>query len=120
MVDRIGSVYLKRLFFLHLGRTEALKRILLQPLQMHTPTASCSIHNQRQVARAWAFASAQLAWEARPDLSIRFIESALGPLEVQLTCDQCRDRLKAHMETVKIQWSAVKDFNILMKARPSL
>ena len=63
---RIGPCYLKRLFFLHFGRTEALKRILLQPPHPHPPTPWCDFTEQKKLVRAWALATAYLAWEARP------------------------------------------------------
>jgi hypothetical protein len=63
---KMGPLYLKRLFFLHLGRVEALKRLLLPPPQPHVPTANCDFTDQKKLTRAWALASAYLAWDARP------------------------------------------------------
>ncbi len=68
LVDRIGPRYLKRLFFLHMGRADALKRILLPPPHPHPPTLWCDFEEQKRLARAWALASAYLAWEARPGM----------------------------------------------------
>jgi hypothetical protein len=66
VAQRIGPVYLKRLFFLHLGRMDALKRLLLPPPRPHAPTAQCDFAEQNKITRAWALASAYLAWDARP------------------------------------------------------
>lgn len=66
LVDRIGPRYLKRLFFLHMGRVDALKRILLPPPPPHPPTQRCGFDEQKKLTRAWALASAYLAWDARP------------------------------------------------------
>jgi len=66
MAERIGAVYLKRLFFLHFGRSDALKRVLLPPPNPHAPTAFCNFTEQKKLTRAWALASAYLAWDARP------------------------------------------------------
>jgi hypothetical protein len=66
VADRIGAVYLKRLFFLHLGRTEALKRALVAPPRPHPATDACDFQQQKRLARAWGLASGYLAWEARP------------------------------------------------------
>jgi len=66
MVMRMGAIYLKRLFFLHYGRVDALKRILLAPPIPHTPTLRCDFTDQTKLTRAWALASASLAWDARP------------------------------------------------------
>ncbi len=63
---RIGPVYMKRLFFLHLGRLDALKRLLLPPPHPHPPTPNCDFTEQKKLTRAWALASAYLAWDARP------------------------------------------------------
>lgn len=79
MVDHIGPRYLKRLFFLHFGRAEALKRLLLPPPHPHSPTVFCDFTEQKKLTRAWALASAYLAWDARPGtvLSITNIKHVL-------------------------------------------
>jgi hypothetical protein len=66
MAESIGPVYLKRLFFLHFGRIDALKRVLLPPPPPHPPTQWCDFADQKRVTRAWALAAAYLAWDARP------------------------------------------------------
>ncbi|EAU84739.1 hypothetical protein CC1G_00258 [Coprinopsis cinerea okayama7 len=66
MAEKIGPVYLKRLFFLHFGRSDALKRVLLPPPHPHPPTPWCDLTEQKKLTRAWALASAYLAWDARP------------------------------------------------------
>lgn len=69
MAERIGPVYLKRLFFLHFGRSDALKRVLLPPPNPHAPTPDCDFSEQKKLTRAWALASAYLAWDARPGMA---------------------------------------------------
>jgi hypothetical protein len=66
MAERIGPKYLKRLFFLHFGRADALKRLLLPPPHPHPPTPTCDYLEQKKLTRAWALASAYLTWDARP------------------------------------------------------
>lgn len=66
MAQQMGPVYLKKLFFLHLGRSDALKRLLLPPPHPHSPTPECDFTEQKKLTRAWALASAYLAWDARP------------------------------------------------------
>jgi hypothetical protein len=66
MAVLIGPIYLKRLFFLHFGRSDALKRVLLPPPHPHAPTQTCDFDEQKKLTRAWALASAYLAWDARP------------------------------------------------------
>jgi len=105
---RIGPVYLKRLFFLHFGRADALKRILLLPPHPHAPTSWCDFAEQKKLTRAWALASAYLAWDARPDLSTSAMESALSPLGEHLSCELCRATLKDRIKNLVVQWSVVK------------
>jgi hypothetical protein len=73
MAVRIGPIYLKRLFFMHLGRAEVLRSILLPPPYPHTPTPACGYRQQTNLTRAWTLASAHLAWDARA-----------GPFDLQL------------------------------------
>ncbi|KAF9534870.1 hypothetical protein CPB83DRAFT_843075 [Crepidotus variabilis] len=108
MAERIGPVYLKRLFFLHFGRSDALKRVLLPPPNPHAPTADCDFTEQKKLTRAWALASAYLAWDARPDLSTSTMEAALRPLAEHLTCEHCQQALKDRIKNLVVQWSVVK------------
>ncbi|KAI0711068.1 hypothetical protein C8T65DRAFT_695507 [Cerioporus squamosus] len=105
---RIGPVYMKRLFFLHLGRLDALKRLLLPPPHPHPPTQRCDFTEQKKLTRAWALASAYLAWDARPDLSTSAMESALCPLADHLSCDVCKRSLADRVKQLIVQWSVVK------------
>ena len=65
---QMGPIYLRRLFFMHLGRNEALKRLLFTPPALHGPTPQCNFPEQKKLTRAWALAVAYLAWDARPGL----------------------------------------------------
>ncbi|KAI0723118.1 hypothetical protein C8Q76DRAFT_794091 [Earliella scabrosa] len=108
IATRIGPVYMKRLFFLHLGRLDALKRLLLPPPHPHPPTTSCDFTEQKKLTRAWALASAYLAWDARPDLSTSAMESALCPLADHLSCEVCKKSLADRVKQLIVQWSVVK------------
>jgi hypothetical protein len=83
---KMGPLYLKRLFFLHLGRIEALKRLLLPPPQPHGPNANCDFTEQKKLSRAWALASAYLAWDVRPGGSLN------GPPHMETSIDSAHDR----------------------------
>ncbi|EJD01650.1 uncharacterized protein FOMMEDRAFT_111633 [Fomitiporia mediterranea MF3/22] len=108
MAVRIGPVYLKKLFFLHLGRIDALKRLLVVSPPPHAPTQTCDFTEQKAITRAWSLATAYLTWSVRPDLSASTIEATLHPLADHLTCDQCRSTLLARIREVVVQWSMVK------------
>ena len=62
----LGGYYTKKLFFLHLGRIDALKRLLLPPPHPHPESTGCDFVEQKKLTRAWALAAAYLAWDARP------------------------------------------------------
>lgn len=104
----IGPIYLKRLFFLHYGRVEALKRILLDPPRQHAPTKSCDYVKQRGLARAWVLASAYLVWDSPVDLSTLTINSSLAPLVNSLACKKCQDMLEERTEKLVTEWGAIK------------
>ncbi|KAF7789493.1 hypothetical protein EIP86_000439 [Pleurotus ostreatoroseus] len=108
VVERMGAIYLKRMVFMHLGRIEALKRLLLPPPQSHPATPECDFIEQKKLTRAWALASAYLAWDARPDLSAIAIESALYSLNEHLTCDLCKAALRDRIKQLTVQWTMVK------------
>jgi len=80
IVTQIGPIYLKRLFFLLLGRNEALKRLMSIPPALHGPTPQCDFTEQKKLTRAWALAAAYLAWDARPGLSHNVVLSHWTPI----------------------------------------
>lgn len=132
IAERMGALYLKRMVFMHLGRIEALKRLLLPPPQSHPATPECDFLEQKKLTRAWALASAYLAWDARPgvyastrhelvligwmyavtDLSAATIESALFSLNEHLSCEQCQTALRDRIKQLIAQWTMVKVCNI--------
>ncbi len=71
VVAKIGPIYLRRLYFLHLGRLEALRKLLLLPPHLHPSTRTCDFTDQKRLTRAWTLASAYLAWGDRPGTSLR-------------------------------------------------
>lgn len=108
VVTRIGPTYLKRLFFLHLGRNEALKRLLFTPPRLHGPTPQCDFVEQRKLTRAWALAAAYIVWDIRPDLSIGTLSSVLSSLNQYINCQECQENLKFRVKQIIVEWSNVK------------
>lgn len=105
---QIAPLYLKRLFLLHAERTDALKRMLLQPPRPHNPNNNCGPVRQRAVTRAWALSSAQLLWEIRPDLSAASLQAALRPLENDISCYFCKQNLRERISQLVSEWASVK------------
>ncbi|EJD36563.1 hypothetical protein AURDEDRAFT_74047, partial [Auricularia subglabra TFB-10046 SS5] len=106
----VGAVYLKRLFFLHLGRVEALKRILsAAPGPLHPPTTACTPETrQRDVTLPWAVTITHLTAEARPDMPGSQIEAALNPIAYRCACVQCSQAVTARIQAVLLEWSTIK------------
>ncbi|PCH36127.1 hypothetical protein WOLCODRAFT_108268 [Wolfiporia cocos MD-104 SS10] len=105
---KMGAVYLKRLFFLHIGRVDALRRMILAPPYPHPPTPQCDFSAQKKLTRAWGLASAYIAWDARPDVPASQIESALRSLAEHLECEICRKALEERTKQLVVQWSIIK------------
>lgn len=63
MAVRIGALYLKRLFFMHLGRAEALRSLLFPPPYPHEESMACSRADQMVLTRAWSLTATFLAWD---------------------------------------------------------
>ena len=69
----IGPKYLRRLFFLHLGRIERLKQLMLQVPEAHGQTKDCYDSEQRLLQLEWRSLAVALASQASP---------AMGPLQL--------------------------------------
>ncbi|KAI0050130.1 hypothetical protein FA95DRAFT_1487920 [Auriscalpium vulgare] len=104
----VGAVYLKRLFFLHLGRTAALKRLLEMPLRSHEPSLICDSNEQKKLARAWSLASAYLAWDSNAAVTPTAIQNTLLPLGNHLTCPRCSAILHERITDLVSRWSKIK------------
>ncbi|KAG8701627.1 hypothetical protein FRC09_005234 [Ceratobasidium sp. 395] len=103
----MGPIYLRRLFFLHLGRTDALKRLLLEPPAGHPPSSTCDADNQKSLTRAWALAVAYMAVEGRPNTHPTMLNNSLSTLGEHLVCPNCRACLADRIRSVVQQWAAV-------------
>ncbi|TFK65514.1 hypothetical protein BDN72DRAFT_824504 [Pluteus cervinus] len=115
--QRMGWLYLKRLFDLHMDRFNALKGMLLCPPYPHAATRDCSFTDQARLTRAWALVAAYLAWDARADLSTHSIKQAFNPLMDDLTCQVCRESLEGKIHEIVVKWSSVrvsKTFHIFL------
>ncbi|KAF7985950.1 hypothetical protein HWV62_43894 [Athelia sp. TMB] len=108
VATRIGPLYLKRLFFMHLGREEALRRLLLPHLVPHVPTEECSAADQLPLLRAWALGASALAWDSNGDLAPDAIRTALTPLGAHLTCATCLRGLEDRIDVVTRNWACTK------------
>jgi hypothetical protein len=104
----MGAVYLRKLFFLHLGRADALKRLLGTTPRTHAPVPGCSFVAQQDVARVWARAAAYLSWIARADLGTAEIAGAFAPLVGELGCADCRAALAGRVGELTRDWALVK------------
>ncbi|KAH7919714.1 hypothetical protein BV22DRAFT_1022514 [Leucogyrophana mollusca] len=108
LAEQIGPRYLKRLFLLHFGRIEALKRLLMPPPHPHPATPTCPFTAQSKVVRAWTLMAAYLIWDCGVDLSTETIKSIMGPMADHIQCPICRDSLKSRMQTLVVQWTNIK------------
>ncbi|EIN04836.1 hypothetical protein PUNSTDRAFT_122576 [Punctularia strigosozonata HHB-11173 SS5] len=108
LAEKMGPRYLRRLFFLHLGRTAALKRLLVPQPAQHPPNAVCGTAERQGLNRAWALASAYIAWDARPNLTSQDIRNVMNPLINDLVCTQCKLSFLERSLALIAQWSAVK------------
>ncbi|KAI0050133.1 hypothetical protein FA95DRAFT_1556067 [Auriscalpium vulgare] len=109
VASKIGAVYLKRLFFLHLGRTAALKRLLEIPLRSHEPSLICGAREHQKLAKAWSLASAYLVWDSKADVTTNTIETTIRSLATHLTCAQCSIILRDRTTDMLLEWSKIKD-----------
>ncbi|KAI0778501.1 hypothetical protein BD413DRAFT_609104 [Trametes elegans] len=106
--QKMGPLYLKRLFILHQSRIRALRNILFKPPQGHLPAPGCTQETAQQLMRAWALAAAQLVWDVLPSVSTGAIRALFDPLATKLDCALCAVALRRRVQEVEFEWSAVK------------
>ncbi|EIN13356.1 hypothetical protein PUNSTDRAFT_109594 [Punctularia strigosozonata HHB-11173 SS5] len=108
LASKMGARYLRRLVFLHLGRQDALRRLLTTLPVDHPPDPECGPLEQKRLASAWAFASAYVGWDARPNITGAEIKAILAPLAETLTCAQCKMTFLERTSTLIADWGRVR------------
>ncbi|KAF8907495.1 hypothetical protein CPB85DRAFT_834842 [Mucidula mucida] len=104
----IGTQYLRRLFQLQYRRTRALTKILLKPLQMHSPIEECTQVMQLGTTRAWKTATASLVLKAHPTVSCAKIDATYRSVAESVECEYCRDFIDSRVQSMLGDWSKEK------------
>jgi hypothetical protein len=105
----MGPVYLRRLVFLQVGRTERLKEILNVPPTKHEPTMSCDAVNQRRNLEAvWDDAVRELVWEVKAHTSVSLLHTAITPAVDRVTCADCKTAIRERIKQIIVDWTLVK------------
>lgn len=104
--QQMGSMYLKRLFFLHFGRADALRRIVLPLPSLHPPESNsrCDAESQKGLQRAWTLAAAYIIAQRHPG-EVNDLVSLLG---ARVECTECARSLQERISRLIHDWSAVK------------
>ncbi|KAI0642065.1 hypothetical protein C8Q79DRAFT_918549, partial [Trametes meyenii] len=110
---KMGPIYFTRLYSLQRARLAALRDIVLRPPAPHPPTADCDEDKQKELGRAWAFASAEIVWNALPSkpqcyTSVQALSSAFAQSGSAVDCPECHATLQKRVQEVANEWSAVK------------
>lgn len=105
MASRMGAIYLRRLFMLHIDRAQAFRRLVLTPPNAHAPVARCDSGSLKQ---AWALATAYLTWSATPDVAETMIDAVLKAILDRAQCNACQVSLRQRFQDLKQSWALVK------------
>ncbi|TFK85203.1 hypothetical protein K466DRAFT_664665 [Polyporus arcularius HHB13444] len=104
---KMGAVHIKLLFDLHQTRRNALKNIVMNPPKMHQPHLACGTREQQDLTLAWAFAAAEMAWNAPSSTSTYMMQSTFERAATDISCGECRTMLKTRIQEAMEEWSAV-------------
>ncbi|KZV71364.1 hypothetical protein PENSPDRAFT_684602 [Peniophora sp. CONT] len=107
-VVRMGPIYMKRLFCLHLGRVDAVKRILLPPPAQHLSTNICDGTSQRRLSRAWIMTVANMIWNLSPNISAISLETRMGAIANEIECPECVEELSHRIKQLLIDLSLIE------------
>ena len=105
----MGPIYLKRLFFLHMGRAEALKRTICVLPEPHPPLPNCDHSDQKAITRAWSLVTAfVINSEMLQCVSTGTLATSYGPLANSTKCESCKTALRNRILAMVQSWSLVK------------
>ncbi|THU90259.1 hypothetical protein K435DRAFT_821195 [Dendrothele bispora CBS 962.96] len=106
--ERMGSVYLARLFKLHRMRVETLLRLLMPAPCLHNPTNKCGFEQQKALTNAWTMTTAYLSWSAKPDISTSTIRAIFNAMMKHITCPDCLKGRDERLNQIIVNWSITK------------
>ncbi|KAG8983204.1 hypothetical protein FRB90_006228 [Tulasnella sp. 427] len=108
----MGPLYLKWLFFLHFGRSEALKRILVKPFEHHLlglAGATCTEDDRSAMGRAWGLVTAYiLSLPNTQNVSVGSLSTTYGGLVGSVKCARCKEQLGRRIDEVVRGWGGVQ------------
>jgi len=105
----IGPTYLRRLFFLHLGRVDRLKQLMFQAPEAHGPNKDCYDSEQRLLQRQWRSLAVALAPEASPAMGPSQLHKAFLPItQKKSLCPDCQESAKRQLRSLIVEWNSVK------------
>ncbi|KAG8981586.1 hypothetical protein FRB90_007150 [Tulasnella sp. 427] len=106
---RMGPIYLRRLFLLHLGVVETLKKLLALLPSLHEPKGPCTPLGQQKLAVAWREAVASILLQEAPQRTTSTdLIDVLGPLRSQTTCSRCWESCRQRTMEIIRQWETLK------------
>ncbi|KAF9256884.1 hypothetical protein L218DRAFT_159304 [Marasmius fiardii PR-910] len=105
---RMGSVYLLRLFQLHMGRMDTLKGLLTAELGLHNPTPECDFGKQKLLKERWNLGVASLLFLMRPDTTTTLIREQMLEHTSDLSCPDCQRLRDTRLNRIINEWSMAK------------
>jgi hypothetical protein len=90
IAQAMGATYLRRLVFLHLGRTERLKELVMKLPTAHELSTDCSEIDQKRLQQEWRALALALSWSADPAMASSQLYQAFFPLtQKKNLCPKC-------------------------------
>jgi hypothetical protein len=98
MARVMGPHYLRRLVFLHMGRTERLKELIMQPPPPHDVTKDCYETDQKHLQQEWRALALALGCNAGPSTSTSQLYNTFLPITQKETlCPKCSEVSNRHV-----------------------
>ncbi|KAG8991568.1 hypothetical protein FRB94_012427 [Tulasnella sp. JGI-2019a] len=105
----MGAIYLRRLFFLHVGRRTALQRVIINPPQTHPTSNACSTEMQLSISNAWAVTVADVVTRPlAPSTPVATLLEMFRPIEQLTVCRTCKTSIRARISEMVQNWLNIK------------
>jgi len=106
----MGPIYLRKLFFLHAGRRQALHRVIKGPLSPHPRSKGCTEEGFKGLAGQWAIVASDLVIDqGAAGTTTKRLKEAFGALGAGKHCPQCRSTIQGTIEDVCRAWKSIRD-----------
>lgn len=108
LAQKMGPIYLKRLFRLHEERMKELNGLIIHPPDFHPPSNTCTAERQSSLRTEWGLCIVRVLQDAKPSLSPFALGRSFEYGILNADCPDCRRAWTNRTDEISRKWATVR------------